>query len=88
MNTIHVLLADDHDLFRAGLRCLLQCVDGVEVVGEASNGREALQMIAANPPDIVLMDILMPELNGLDAAARLAAKCPDVRVIILSMNTA
>lgn len=88
MNTIRVFLADDHDLFRAGLRCLLQCVGSVEVVGEASDGREALQMIEANPPDIVLMDIMMPELNGLDAAARLAAKCPNVRVIILSMNAA
>jgi len=88
MSPIRVLLADDHDLFRAGIRCLLQCVAEVEVIGEAANGRQALKMMESDPPDVVLMDILMPELNGLDAAARVAAKFPNVRVIILSMNAA
>jgi DNA-binding NarL/FixJ family response regulator len=88
MKPIRVLLADDHDLFRAGIRSLLEKVAEVEVVGEAGTGREALRLIQAQPPDVVLMDILMPELNGLDAAARVAAKFPDVRVIILSMNAA
>ena len=88
MSSIRVLLADDHDLFRAGIRSLLRSFTDVEVVGEAANGREALHLIEANPPDVVLMDILMPELNGLDATARIASKFPDVRVIILSMNAA
>jgi DNA-binding NarL/FixJ family response regulator len=88
MRPVRVLLADDHDLFRAGLRALLANMDDVEVVANAGTGREALELIEINPPDIVLMDILMPELNGLDAAARIAAKYPSVRVIILSMNAA
>jgi DNA-binding NarL/FixJ family response regulator len=82
------MLADDHDLFRAGIRSLLDNVADVEVVGEAGTGREALRLIEATRPDVVLMDILMPELNGLDAAARMAAQFPQVRVIILSVNTA
>ena len=88
MTPIRVLLADDHDLFRAGIRSLLGYVANVEVVGEAGTGREALRLIEANPPDVVLMDIWMPDLNGLDAAARMAATFPEVRVIILSVNAA
>lgn len=88
MSPIRVLLVDDHDLFRAGIRSLLIGVADVEVVGEAGTGREALRLIEADPPDVVLMDILMPELNGLDATARVAARFPDVRVIILSVNAA
>jgi DNA-binding NarL/FixJ family response regulator len=86
MAAIRLLLADDHDLVRAGLRALLQRVRGLEVVAEAADGRAALRLIAAHRPDVVLMDILMPELNGLDATARAAAAFPDVRVLILSMN--
>ena len=70
---IRVLLADDHDLFRAGIRSLLQALAGIEVVAEAGDGREALRLCQAHHPDVVLMDIMMPELNGLDAAARLTA---------------
>jgi DNA-binding NarL/FixJ family response regulator len=88
MKPIRVLLADDHSLFRAGIRLLLEKVDGIEVAGEAGTGLEAIRQIRACPPDIVLMDILMPELNGLDAASRIAATFPNVRVIILSMNAA
>jgi DNA-binding NarL/FixJ family response regulator len=88
MSSIRVLLADDHDLFRAGIRSLLDRVPDVEVVAEASNGREVMSMMEAQPPDVVLMDILMPELNGLDATARVVATYPAVRVIILSMNSA
>ena len=84
--TIRVLLADDHDLVRAGLRALLQSVNGLEIVAEAGDGREALQLIAVHRPDVVLMDIMMPDLNGLDATARVAASFPSVRVVILSMN--
>ena len=86
MKPIRVLLADDHDLFRAGIRALLQDLAGIEVVAEAGNGREALRLCQVHRPDVALMDIMMPELNGLDAAARLAAISPGTRTIILSMN--
>jgi DNA-binding NarL/FixJ family response regulator len=86
MPAIRVLLVDDHKLFRAGIRSLLQAVSGVEVVAEASDGREALRLIEAHRPDVVLMDFMMPGLNGLDAAARGARTCPATGVIMLSMN--
>jgi DNA-binding NarL/FixJ family response regulator len=84
---IRVLLADDHKLFRAGIRSLLQTLDDVEVVAEAGDGREALRLVEAHHPDVVLLDIMMPNLNGLDAAARMARGFPRSRVIMLSMNT-
>jgi DNA-binding NarL/FixJ family response regulator len=80
------MLVDDHKLFRAGIRSLLQTVSGVEVVAEAGDGREALHLIKIHRPDVVLMDIMMPGLNGLDATARVARTCPAIRVIMLSMN--
>lgn len=86
MAGIRVLLADDHKLFRAGIRALLQTVSGVELVAEAADGREALRLAAAHDPDIALMDIMMPSLNGLDAAARMVRTLPRTRVVILSMN--
>jgi DNA-binding NarL/FixJ family response regulator len=86
MPTIRVLLVDDHKLFRAGIRSLLQTVSDIEIVAEAGDGREALDLIAGHRPDVVLMDILMPGLNGLDATARVSRACPFTRVIILSMN--
>jgi DNA-binding NarL/FixJ family response regulator len=87
MKPIRVLLADDHDLVRAGIRSLLKDLDGIEVVGEARDGREALALVETLGPDVVLMDILIPEMNGLDATARLVTRFPRVRVIILSMNS-
>jgi DNA-binding NarL/FixJ family response regulator len=86
MKPIRVVLADDHKLIRAGIRSLIKELNGVEVVGEANNGREAVDLVAKLAPDIILMDIMMPEMNGLDATARVVAKYPNVRVIILSMN--
>jgi DNA-binding NarL/FixJ family response regulator len=83
---IRVLLADDHKLFRAGIRAVLQTLGDVEVVAEAGDGREALRLVAAHHPDVVLMDILMPNLNGLDAAARMARASPDTRIIMISMS--
>lgn len=87
MSMIGVLLADDHVLVRAGIRALLQNIAGIEVVGEASDGREALLLIRERQPDVVLMDITMPEMNGLEVVTRMRAEFPDVRVIILSMHT-
>jgi DNA-binding NarL/FixJ family response regulator len=90
MNTatkpIRVLLADDHTLVRAGIRALLEKLPGVEVAGEASDGREVLDLMKARQPDVVLMDISMPGLNGLHALARMTRDFPKVRVIILSMH--
>lgn len=83
---IRVALADDHNLVRAGIRALLEKLPGVEVVGEAANGREALELITREKPDLVLMDIGMPELNGLEAAPRIAREAPRTRVVILSMH--
>jgi DNA-binding NarL/FixJ family response regulator len=85
-NPIRILLADDHALFRAGIRALLKSIDGIEIVAEASDGREAVNLCKTCRADVVLMDIMMPQLNGLDATARLAAKSPETRTIILSMN--
>lgn len=83
---IRVILADDHTLVRAGIRSLLEKSPGVQVVGEADDGREVLDLVKLHRPDVVLMDITMPGLNGLEAAARLAKEFPNVRVIILSMH--
>jgi DNA-binding NarL/FixJ family response regulator len=85
MSPIRVLLADDHALVRAGIRALLQNLEGIEVIGEADDGREALRLIEELRPDVVLMDIAMPGLNGLEAAARASKEFPGARVIILSM---
>ena len=85
---IRILIVDDHDLFRAGLRSLLANVQDIEVIGEAGTGREAMTSVPRLNPDVVLMDILMPELNGLDATARIAAQFPSARVIMLSMYSA
>jgi len=83
---LRVLLAEDHTLVRAGIRALLESLDGVEVVAEAADGREALRLAQAHAPDILLMDITMKELNGLEATARLAKERSATRVIILSMH--
>jgi DNA-binding NarL/FixJ family response regulator len=83
---IHVILADDHTLVRAGIRALLEKLPGVKVVGEAGDGREVLNLVKAHQPDVVLMDIAMPGLNGLEAAERMARDFPDVRIIMLSMH--
>jgi DNA-binding NarL/FixJ family response regulator len=87
MPSIRVLLADDHALVRAGFRALAQNLAGVEVVAEATDGREALTAIKTHQPDVVLMDISMAGLNGLEAAARVAKEFPNVRVIILSAHS-
>jgi DNA-binding NarL/FixJ family response regulator len=87
MKPIRVLIADDHALVRAGFRAYLQQLSGVEVVGEAEDGREALCLIEQLQPDVVLMDISMPGMNGLEAVTRLTDEFPDMRVVILSMHT-
>lgn len=86
IQSIRVLLADDHTLVRAGIRALLEKLPDVEVVAEASDGREVLKLAAAHQPGVILMDIAMPGLNGLEATARLGKEFPKIRVIILSMH--
>jgi DNA-binding NarL/FixJ family response regulator len=86
MKPINIVLVDDHNLVRAGIRSLLQSLPGVTVVAEAANGRDAVELIESAQPDLVLMDIAMPGLNGLEATARIAKKFPRVRIVILSMN--
>jgi DNA-binding NarL/FixJ family response regulator len=83
---IRVLLADDHALVRAGIRALLDKLSDVRVVAEANDGREALSLIETQQPDVIMMDVAMPGLNGLEATARIGRQFPLVRVIILSMH--
>jgi DNA-binding NarL/FixJ family response regulator len=82
---IRVLLADDHALVRSGIRALLERVPEVQIVAEASDGREALRLIKGHQPDVALIDIAMPRLNGLEVVARVAKDFPKVRMIILSI---
>jgi len=83
---IRVVLADDHTLVRAGIRALLEKLPDVHVVAEASDGREAVHLVTTTQPDVVLMDIAMPGLNGLEATRRLVKEFPAIRVLILSMH--
>lgn len=86
MNPVRVLLADDHTLVRAGLRKLLESLPNIEVVGEASDGLALLELAARMQPQLILMDIAMPGLNGLEATGRITKSWPDMRVLILSMH--
>src|SRR4029077_6247218 len=86
MNPIRILLADDHALVRAGIRTLLEKIPNVEVVGEASTGRQALEMVKTRLPNLVFMDIAMAELGGLEALPRITKDFPSVKVIILSAH--
>ncbi|WP_421782166.1 response regulator transcription factor [Kiloniella litopenaei] len=83
---ISVLLCDDHPLVRDGLRSCLELYDNIEVIGEATTGAEALAKAEELRPDVVLMDINMPELNGLDATEIFAEKYPEIKLLILSMH--
>ncbi len=87
MNKINVLLAEDHTIVRKGLRALLDAADHLEVVGEAADGSEALQLVETLLPDVVVMDITMPHLNGLEATRQIKKAFPDVQVLILTMYT-
>lgn len=86
MSAIRVLLAEDHALVRSGIRALLEGLTGIQVVAEAGDGREALKLAGTHHPDVVLLDITMPELNGLEVAARLAKEHPRTRTLIVSMH--
>jgi DNA-binding NarL/FixJ family response regulator len=83
---IRVVLADDHALVRAGVRALLEKIQGVEVLAEAGDGREALELIGKFKPDVVLLDIAMPELSGLDVLRQTVTQLPNIKVIVLSIH--
>jgi len=83
---IRVLLADDHAMVRKGFRLILEAQPDMEIAGEAGNGREAVELTEKLHPDVVVMDVAMPELNGIEATRRLAASSPHTRVLALSMH--
>lgn len=83
--TIRIVLADDHTMMRDGLKALLEAHSDLLIVGMAANGREAVEVVKAAQPDVAVLDIAMPELNGLDAAQRVVAAAPGTRIVILSM---
>jgi DNA-binding NarL/FixJ family response regulator len=84
--TIRIIMADDHTLVRSGVRVLLEKLPGIVVAAEAGDGREVLDLVRQHSPDLVLMDIAMPGLNGLEATARITREFPKVKVLILSMH--
>jgi len=84
MNRITVLLVDDHKLLRQGLRALLETEDDITIAGEAENGRQAVEMACSLRPDVVVMDIAMKHMNGLEATRQITRKCPLIKIVILS----
>jgi len=85
MKKVRILLADDHTVMRAGLRALLERQPNLEVVGEAEDGRQTVELASSHVPDVVVMDIAMPNLNGVEATRRMVSKQPTISVVILSM---
>lgn len=85
MDSIRVLIVDDHTLFREGLRALLNSIPDIEVVGEASSGKEARNLAFERQPDVILMDIQMPDVNGIDATRQILRTSPHIGIIILTM---
>jgi len=83
---IRILIADDHTIFRSGLNLLLSSEVDLEVVGEAKDGMAAVEMAASLHPDVVLMDVGMPGLNGLDATRQIRARLPEVNILVLTMH--
>ncbi|HVU25628.1 MAG TPA: response regulator transcription factor [Opitutus sp.] len=85
--SLKIILADDHALVRAGIRTLLEQYPGVSIIAEAGDGRETIALVQAHAPDVVVMDISMPGLNGFDATERIAREHPATKVLVLSMHT-
>ena len=83
---IRIVLADDHDLMRRGIRCLLECEPDFDVCGEAANGREAFLLTRRLRPDVIVLDLVMPELNGLDALKQIHKEVPATEVLVFSMH--
>ncbi|HJZ95131.1 MAG TPA: response regulator transcription factor [Candidatus Solibacter sp.] len=87
MKSIRILLADDHTVVRKGLRLLLESQPGLSVVAEAADGRTAVALAERETPDVVVMDVAMPQLNGIEAARQITAKHPQIAVVFLSMHS-
>ena len=85
--SIRVILADDHKITRQGLRSLLDKQQDIEVVGEAENGREAVTLASQTTPDVIIMDLTMPELNGVEATKQIVDQSPNIKIIALSMHS-
>ena len=88
MKSIRVLIADDHALVRAGIRALVEKIDGIVVVGEAGSGSEALELVKELKPNLMLLDITMPDGGGFDVLDHLTKKRPDIKVIVLTVHDA
>ncbi len=86
MKPTRIVIAEDHNLVRQGIGALINAITDFAIVGEAANGRDAVKLIRSLQPDVVLMDITMPELNGLDATALICREHPNIKVIIISMH--
>ena len=87
MSKLRIFLAEDHETIRAGLKLLVDSQPDMEIIGEADNGRAAVQLVQQLLPDVVVMDVSMPELNGLQATKKLTQKCPQVKVLALTRHT-
>jgi DNA-binding NarL/FixJ family response regulator len=87
MKPLRILLVDDHLLVRAGIRSLVESIEAMSVVAEATDGREAVALAKAHKPDLVIMDITMKELNGIEAMVQILSQSPSARVLILSMHS-
>jgi DNA-binding NarL/FixJ family response regulator len=88
MKKIRVLIADDHTIVRQGLRALLEAADDIDVIGEASDGRAAVELAGKVLPDVLILDIAMPGLNGIEATRQMTKRYPQVRVIVLTVHSA
>src|SRR5678815_256856 len=84
---VRILLADDHTVMRAGLRLLLERHENFEVIGEAADGREAVEIASRQKPDVVVMDVAMPHLNGVEAARQILSRNPEIAIVMLSMHS-
>lgn len=86
MNTITILLADDHDVVRRGMKMLLEDEEGIKVVGEASDGLDAIEKVKLLMPNVVILDLTMPKMTGIEAAKIISEEYPDVKILIFSMH--